>query len=344
MREARAPQLPQALLARCRSGEPGPVGSCGRDSRPTGSPRRRPTAARPPVPSGRSAGWRRPGRATLAGDSAVCCAPASSACARSTSTGPPSAARSCGPGLPATVRPWPSSAPGPRWPAVTRDSCCGGPNGGVPRPSPRPLGSARHDARTAADLAALRAQRRRLDEARSEGAPTDALEARATRLEQPVRRRLLQERGSGEAAAALDVGVAPRGAHRGRHGPRRADRARRRPARARGGSRPRTPPGGRRCSGCCRCRGLLVVHPAPGRARAPGPARGGRRPARARAARGRAGRRGGVARRGVRHLRRCRACRGACCPSLAHRPVTSTPSARLWLRARSAPARRTTVG
>ena len=68
-----------------------------------------------------------------------------------------------------------------------------------------PLGSARHDARTAADLAALRAQRQRLDDARSEGAPTDALEARATRLEQTVRRRLLQERGSGEAAAALDV-------------------------------------------------------------------------------------------------------------------------------------------
>ena len=35
--------------------------------------------------------------------------------------------------------------------------------------------------------------------------PTDALEARATRLEQTVRRRLLQERGSGETAVTLDV-------------------------------------------------------------------------------------------------------------------------------------------
>jgi tetratricopeptide (TPR) repeat protein len=69
-----------------------------------------------------------------------------------------------------------------------------------------PLRTARHDERTAADLAALRAQRQRLEDARSEGAPTAALEARATRLEQQVRRRLLQERGSGEAAAALDVG------------------------------------------------------------------------------------------------------------------------------------------
>lgn len=70
-----------------------------------------------------------------------------------------------------------------------------------------PLRSVRPDEATVADLAALRAQRQRLDQARSEGAPTDALEARATRLEQQVRRRLLQQRGSGEAAAALDVGA-----------------------------------------------------------------------------------------------------------------------------------------
>lgn len=70
-----------------------------------------------------------------------------------------------------------------------------------------PLRSARPDEAIAADLAALRAQRQRLDQARSEGAPADALEARATRLEQQVRRRLLQQRGSGEAAAALDVGA-----------------------------------------------------------------------------------------------------------------------------------------
>lgn len=70
-----------------------------------------------------------------------------------------------------------------------------------------PLQSARPDEVTAADLAALRAQRQRLEQARSEGTPTDALEARASRLEQRVRRRLLQQRGSGEAASALDVGA-----------------------------------------------------------------------------------------------------------------------------------------
>lgn len=68
-----------------------------------------------------------------------------------------------------------------------------------------PARSGNRDAETVADLAALRAQRRRLDEARSEGAPTDELEARAARLEQQVRRRLLQERGSGERAETLDV-------------------------------------------------------------------------------------------------------------------------------------------
>ncbi len=68
-----------------------------------------------------------------------------------------------------------------------------------------PARSGNRDAETVADLAALRAQRRRLDEARSEGAPTDELEARAARLEQQVRRRLLQERGSGETAETLDV-------------------------------------------------------------------------------------------------------------------------------------------
>ena len=64
-----------------------------------------------------------------------------------------------------------------------------------------------HDPRALADLAALRAQRRRLDEARAEGAAIDGLEARASRLEQQVRRRLLQARGSGVAATTLDVGV-----------------------------------------------------------------------------------------------------------------------------------------
>ncbi|HEX5919733.1 MAG TPA: CHAT domain-containing protein [Nocardioides sp.] len=68
-----------------------------------------------------------------------------------------------------------------------------------------PARSAGHDPETRADLVALRAQRVRLDEARADGAPTGSLEARAARLEQQVRRRLLQARGSGEAAETLDV-------------------------------------------------------------------------------------------------------------------------------------------
>ncbi len=70
-----------------------------------------------------------------------------------------------------------------------------------------PSTTADHDPATVADLAALRAQHQRLAEARAEGAPTDHLQARATRLEQTVRRRLLHARGSGRTADAFDVGV-----------------------------------------------------------------------------------------------------------------------------------------
>ena len=69
-----------------------------------------------------------------------------------------------------------------------------------------PAGRTGHDPQTRADLVALRAQRLRLEEARATGSLTDALEARAARLEQQVRRRLLQERGTGETAQVLDVG------------------------------------------------------------------------------------------------------------------------------------------
>ncbi len=68
-------------------------------------------------------------------------------------------------------------------------------------PSVAPL----QDPQATAELAALRAQHQRLAQARSEGAPTDLLEARASRLEQSVRRRLLHARGSGETSATLDV-------------------------------------------------------------------------------------------------------------------------------------------
>lgn len=62
-----------------------------------------------------------------------------------------------------------------------------------------------HDPETTADLAALRAQHHVLASARAEGERTDQLQARVTRLEQSVRRRLLHARGTGATAAALDV-------------------------------------------------------------------------------------------------------------------------------------------
>lgn len=71
----------------------------------------------------------------------------------------------------------------------------------------RPSTTSDHDPATVADLAALRAQHQRLSEARAEGAPTDRLQARAARLEQDVRRRLLHARGSGRVLDALDIGV-----------------------------------------------------------------------------------------------------------------------------------------
>jgi tetratricopeptide (TPR) repeat protein len=64
-----------------------------------------------------------------------------------------------------------------------------------------PASTVRHDPETAADLAALRVQHQRLAEARAAGAPTDRLQTRAARLEQVVRRRLFHARGTGDAAA-----------------------------------------------------------------------------------------------------------------------------------------------
>ncbi len=62
-----------------------------------------------------------------------------------------------------------------------------------------------HDPETTADLAALRAQHHVLAGARAQGERTDQLQARVTRLEQSVRRRLLHARGTGETASELDV-------------------------------------------------------------------------------------------------------------------------------------------
>lgn len=62
-----------------------------------------------------------------------------------------------------------------------------------------------HDPGTAADLAALRGQHKRLADARAAGEPTERLEARIGRLEQEVRQRLLHARGSGSGGFSFDV-------------------------------------------------------------------------------------------------------------------------------------------
>lgn len=58
-----------------------------------------------------------------------------------------------------------------------------------------------------ADLAALRAQHRRVADARADGAPTGRLEARAARLEHSVRQRMLHARGSEQSVPGFDVGT-----------------------------------------------------------------------------------------------------------------------------------------
>ncbi len=55
------------------------------------------------------------------------------------------------------------------------------------------------------ELASLRAQLQLVAQARAEGSPSDLLEARAARLEQDVRQRLLHARGTGVLAASIDV-------------------------------------------------------------------------------------------------------------------------------------------
>jgi tetratricopeptide (TPR) repeat protein len=62
-----------------------------------------------------------------------------------------------------------------------------------------------HDPAITADLAALRAQHRRIADSRADGTPTDRLEGRAARLEQSVRQRMFHLRGSGVAPSSFDV-------------------------------------------------------------------------------------------------------------------------------------------
>ena len=66
-----------------------------------------------------------------------------------------------------------------------------------------------HDPETATDLAALRAEHSRLAEARTAGRETSRLEARMARLEQSVRQRLMHQHGArttGPSRSLLDVG------------------------------------------------------------------------------------------------------------------------------------------
>lgn len=70
-----------------------------------------------------------------------------------------------------------------------------------------PPSASDQDPETSVELAALRAQHRRIDEARAAGEPTDLLQARAARLEQAVRRRLFHARGNGATATSFDVGA-----------------------------------------------------------------------------------------------------------------------------------------
>ncbi|NPD03071.1 CHAT domain-containing protein [Nocardioides sp. zg-1308] len=199
--------------------------------------------------------------------------------------------------------------------------------------------SARSDAGTetdiAADLAALRAQHRRLADARASGEPTERLQARATRLEQSVRQRLLHARGSGETGASLDVDellaalaaddavlvelveirghlhavVAGRGRVRrlevgGAAGATKAvDFALFTLRQAARGRRAQLDVAGARLQ-------QALLGPALGRA--------------------------GDARVVVSGTSALQGVPWGLLPSLAHRPVTSTPSARLWLRARTA--------
>ena len=62
-----------------------------------------------------------------------------------------------------------------------------------------------HDTETTGDLAALRAQHKRLADARATGEPTERIQARVERLERQVRRRLFHTRGTGDAAGTVDV-------------------------------------------------------------------------------------------------------------------------------------------
>jgi tetratricopeptide (TPR) repeat protein len=61
------------------------------------------------------------------------------------------------------------------------------------------------DPEIARELAALRAEHRRLERARADGEPTEQLQARVGNLEHVVRRRQLHARGNGSAADAFDV-------------------------------------------------------------------------------------------------------------------------------------------
>jgi tetratricopeptide (TPR) repeat protein len=68
-----------------------------------------------------------------------------------------------------------------------------------------PPATQHHDPATATELAALRAQHRRLEEARASGEPTERLERRVVQLEESVRQRLLELPGTGVADGAFSA-------------------------------------------------------------------------------------------------------------------------------------------
>ena len=297
----------------------------------------------------RASGWL--GRGAAGGGRgqirAACWPPAAAAWRSWTSTGSPSARRSCGPRPPRTAPSWPRSPSAtPRRPAGP--GCCwpGASAGGPPRwPSPR---CGPRPTRNSTPVSPRCAQAtRRLEEARRQGVPTGGAAAGAAAA---------RERGPGPLAAGPGHGRRRPGRrrHRGaarpaRRRPAHRDRrCRRRPARARlrgragcGSSPPAAPrtPSARRTSPGSPCAawpaagrgrpGQRAGHPEGGRAGSPGrDPRPGRRPTWA------------TARSSSSRPAGCTRSRGRCCPRWAAARSASPRPRRAWMRARTPPRRR----
>ena len=333
------PELPQALLARCTARRAG----SGRRARPASATdwlaEAATSAARPPAPSGRSAGWRRPGARELAGDSG-------------------GVLRACELGLRALdehratlgsqeLRAGSAGHGAALAELGTRTALAGGDARQLLRWSERwratalatPVGSARP---------------RRGDHRRpgrpARPAPTPGRGPRRGSAHRRARG-ACRPGSSSRCASACSTRAA---SGDGCRGPRRRRRSSRRSPRTTRSSSswPRSTASCTRswrvaaayatgvvgeAAAAAAAVDFAALHPAPGRARAPGPARGGRRPARARAARAARWTAWGSRASSCPAPLRCRACRGDCCPSLAaparHQhavgaPVAAGPSRR----------------